>query len=245
MRYFAELSYRGTPFHGWQRQPNAPSVQQTLEEAFSTVLNTSITFTGCGRTDAGVHALKYFAHFDFEDAFPSSFLRRINKFLPPEIAVGRIVEVAREAHARFDAVERSYVYRITLRKDPFAVDSAYHFPFADKLDLDITHRAARLLLNFSEFFPFCKSHSDAKTMRCDLRQAEWIVKREELEFHIAADRFLRGMVRLIVGMCLNAGLGKVQLAEVERALAQQQRLDNSWSVPPQGLFLNSVKYPYL
>jgi tRNA pseudouridine38-40 synthase len=244
MRYFSELAYNGTNYNGWQRQPNAPSVQQTIEEALATILNTAIEVVGCGRTDTGVHASQYFLHFDFEGKFPKEFLRRLNKLLPPDVAFRSIYEVAADAHARFDATRRSYEYHIVLDKSPFLTDTAWHFPFFEKLDLEKTQAAAALLLNYGAFQPFCKSNTDVHTMECTLFRSEWVfdAAASRLVFHISANRFLRGMVRLIVGMCLNVGLGKVELDEVRHALDQQVLLKKSWSVPPEGLFLTEVRY---
>lgn len=244
MRYFAELAYKGTNFHGWQRQNGQVSVQSTLEEAFSTILQTKIDVTGCGRTDTGVHARQYFLHFDYAEVFPLAFVRRINKFLPPDIVIYRIYEVSPEAHARFDATHRAYEYHLGFQKDPFAQDICYHFPFSHLLNLDLLQPAASLLLNYHLFFPFCKTNTDVKTMECELKRAEWEIREREqkLTFHIAANRFLRGMVRLIVGMCLNVAMGKQSLEEVKRAMDRQERLKKSWSVPPDGLFLTDIRY---
>ncbi|MCU0348784.1 MAG: tRNA pseudouridine(38-40) synthase TruA [Saprospiraceae bacterium] len=244
MRYFSELAYRGTNFNGWQRQPNAPSVQQAIEEAMATILGSPIEVVGCGRTDTGVHASQYFLHFDLEGGFPKEFLRRLNKLLPPDIAIRSIFEVAPDAHARFGAVRRSYEYHIVLDKNPFGADTTWHFPFFDKLDLEKTQAAAALLLGYGEFQPFCKSNTDVHTMECTLFRSEWVHDKagRRLVFHISANRFLRGMVRLIVGMCLNVGLDKVGLDEVRHALDQQVLLKKSWSVPPAGLFLTEVAY---
>lgn len=244
MRYFAELAYNGANYYGWQKQPEQISVQATLEEAFSTILGDAIEVTGCGRTDTGVHAKQYFMHFDFEGNFPKAFVRRINKFLPPDLVIYRIFEVAPDAHARFDACHRAYEYHLGFQKNPFAQDTYYHFPFGHQIDLELLQPAASLLLNYDEFFPFCKTRTDVKTMECELKSALWEVdyEREYLVFHIAADRFLRGMVRLIVGMCLNVALGKIELEEVKQAMENQERLKKSWSVPPQGLFLTDIRY---
>jgi tRNA pseudouridine38-40 synthase len=247
MRYFAELAYRGTAYHGWQNQPDKISVQQTLEQALSTILGAAIDVVGCGRTDAGVHARQYFMHFDYEGKFPREFLRRLNKFLPKDIAVFRIFEVAPTVHARFDATHRAYEYHINFVKNPFGTDTAYFYPFAARPDAAAMKQAAALLIEYEHFSPFCKTHTEAKTMRCDLRRAEWEGSPEEGEmvFHIASDRFLRGMVRLIVGMCLNVGTGKVMLEEVRHAMEQQQWLKKSWSVPPEGLYLTDIRYPFV
>lgn len=245
MRYFTELAYNGTHYCGWQRQPNAVGVQEKLEETLSTLLGATVELTGCGRTDAGVHASQYFAHFDRDEPLPDGLLGRLNRMLPHDIAVYQIHAVAPDAHARFDAIKRSYAYHISLRKDPFYINTAWHFPFFARLDLDRVQQAAALLLEHQSFYPFCKSETDAKTMLCALSRSEWILDEaaQRFTFHIASDRFLRGMVRLIVGMCLNVGLEKVTIEEVRYALENQERLKKSWSVPPDGLFLTAIEYP--
>lgn len=244
MRYFIELAYNGTRFHGWQRQPEDASVQETLEEAFSLILRDQVEITGCGRTDTGVHASQYFAHFDFGGEFPPNFPRRINKFLGPDIALHAIEAVAPEAHARFDATYRAYRYDISARKDPFRQETALYYPWAEQLDRSAMQAAAGLLLEYEEFAPFCKTGSDAKTKRCQLFRSEWEFHPQAMSYHIAANRFLRGMVRLIVGMCLSVGEGKLSLEEVRTALDQQTPLPKSVSINPEGLFLCEVRYPF-
>ncbi len=243
-RYFAELAYNGTAYHGWQKQPGTVTVQQTIEEALSTLLNQPIDVLGCGRTDAGVHATQFYLHFDGPDPLPNNLLSRINKFLPKDIAIYRIFPVNASAHARFDATQRSYEYHLTFRKNPFSTTGAYYFPMRHQLNVERLQEAANTLLGFNEFFPFCKANTDVKTMRCDLRRAEWAAgsNEHELVFHISADRFLRGMVRLIVGMCLKVAQGKVSLEEVQRAMEAQTRLEGSWSAPAAGLYLTEVRY---
>jgi len=245
-RYFAELSYLGTRYSGWQKQPKAVSIQEVIEQKISKILRTEIEVVGCGRTDAGVHAKQYFLHFDYEKELPNGFINRLNKMLPKDIAFKKVAEVEPNAHARFDANHRAYEYHVGFYKNPFTTNTAFHFPFAEKLDLEKLQEAADLLLSYEAFFPFCKSNSDVKTMNCDLKRAEWIfdAEKEALVFHIAANRFLRGMVRLIVGMCLNVGLGKISIEQVKSALDTQTRLSNSYSVPPQGLFLTDIRYPF-
>lgn len=246
MRYFAELAYNGFNYVGWQKQPNGVSVQETIERAFSTILGTEIEVVGCGRTDTGVHAMQYYIHFNYNHDFPKSFINRVNKFLPKDIAIFRIFEVAPEAHARFDAYQRSYAYHITFAKDPFAIQTAYFYPLAEKPDFDKMKEAAQLLLAYREFYPFCKSDHDAKTLECELSRAEWVkLDDKRIAFYITSNRFLRGMVRLIVGMCLNVGTGKITLEEVKEALDKQTLLKKSWSAPPEGLFLKEIKYPFL
>lgn len=246
MRYFAELAYNGTRYYGWQRQPGQISVQETLEQALSTILGAELEVTGCGRTDTGVHASQYYLHFDFDGTFPRVFTRRLNKFLPPDIAIHRIFPVAPEAHARYDAVRRAYQYHLTFRKDPFALETAYYFPFPTRPDFSKLQEAANLLLSYEDFYPFCKSNTDVHTMKCRLSRAEWEeVSPDRLIFHIAANRFLRGMVRLIVGMSLNVAMSKIPLEEVRQAMDRQIRLKRSWSAPPEGLFLSEVRYPFV
>ena len=245
MRYFVQLSYLGAGYCGWQKQPQSPSVQETLETAFSTMLRRPTELVGCGRTDTGVHARMYYLHLD-SSAIPDNALSRLNKLLPPDIAIYQIFEVKEDAHARFDAFFRAYEYHLHFQKSPFLKNQSFLFPFPSRPDFSKMQTAVDLLLNYKEFFPFCKSNTDVKTMRCELKEARW----EQLDtnrwvFHIGANRFLRGMVRLIVGMSLNVGLGKVSIEEVQEAMDQQTRLKRSWSVPPEGLFLTKVEYPFL
>ncbi len=246
-RYFIELAYNGTHYFGWQRQPSKISVQETLEGCFSTILGQDIEIVGCGRTDTGVHAKQYFAHFDFEGDFPIAFLRRINKFLPKDIAIFQIFPVAWDAHARFDATERSYEYHLTFRKDPFRQETSYFFAYAEQPDFQKMQKAAQLLLSYELFAPFCKTGHDAKTMICRLQRSEWVFSADgqEAVFHITANRFLRGMVRLIVGMCLQVGLGQSTLEEIKWAMENQTPLKKANSVAPQGLFLTGIRYPFI
>lgn len=246
-RYFLECSYNGAEYYGWQKQPGQISVQETLEDALTTILGQIVEVTGCGRTDTGVHAAQYYAHFNFAGPFPPQFLRRLNKFLPPDLAVRRIFPVHWDAHARYDAYHRAYEYHLTFSKDPFRQKTATYYPYARVPELPAMQEAASLLLEYREFFPFCKSNNQAKTMICDLRRSEWTVgdHPNHYIYHIAANRFLRGMVRLIVGMCINVGTGKLHLATVRKAMDQQIRLERSTSAPAAGLFLTDIRYPFL
>jgi tRNA pseudouridine38-40 synthase len=247
MRYFLELSYRGTHYYGWQRQAHHVSVQQRIEEVMATLLQQPVPLTGCGRTDTGVHARQYFAHFDWNGEFPANFPNRLNRMLPHDIAVRRVLSVQVEAHARFDATLRSYEYHLSFRKIPFQTDMAYWFAYAKKPDFAKMQTAAALLLEFDDFQTFCKADHDAETTICQLSRSEWIVDEpgERLLYHISSNRFLRGMVRLIVGMCLNVGLDKLSLDQVRAAMQQRVILPRATSAPAEGLFLTSVKYPYL
>jgi tRNA pseudouridine38-40 synthase len=244
MRYFTELAYNGTRYRGWQKQPNALSVQGKIEEAFSTILNTAIEVVGCGRTDAGVHASQYFLHFDFDAELPERLVGRANLFLPKDIAIRKIFPVKDDAHARFDAIQRSYEYHIVFEKSPFETETTWQYYLAQKLDTGQLNEVASLLLTYREFFPFCKTHHDAQTLECQLTRCEWVLDKsnKRLVFHITSNRFLRGMVRLIVGACINVAADKLALEKVKAALDQQTLLEKSWSVPPEGLFLSEVKY---
>jgi tRNA pseudouridine38-40 synthase len=243
-RYFIELAYNGARYAGWQRQPGHLSVQEALESDLSKVLRTPIALTGCGRTDAGVHASQYFAHLDFGGEFPPGFVHRINKLLPGDIAIKAVHPMPPDAHARFDANYRAYRYHLIRFKDPFRQETAWHFPFFERLDTGLLQEAARLLLDYQSFFPFCKTGSDAKTAACTLFRSEWELGEGEYVYHIAANRFLRGMVRLIVGMCLTVAQGKQSLAAVKEAMDKQQWLAKSLSADPRGLFLSEVRYSF-
>jgi tRNA pseudouridine38-40 synthase len=246
MRYFIELAYNGANYNGWQRQPNDHSVQETIEKAFATILrSTGLEIVGCGRTDAGVHASQYFAHFDFAGEFPPHFVDRSNRFLPDDIAIRRVFSVSEEHHARFDANYRAYAYYLSWEKDPFRQQTLTYERRAKHFDQDLLQAAAQLLLPYQDFTTFCKTGSDAKTMNCELYRSEWEFREYEWVYHIAANRFLRGMVRLIVGMCLSVAAGKLSIADVQRAMDQQQRLHKSLSVAPDGLYLAEVRYPFL
>lgn len=241
-RYILELAYNGTNYAGWQRQPNAISVEETIDTALSLILGEKIKIVGCGRTDTGVHASYYVAHFDFSGDFPPVFLRRFNRFLADDISILGIYRVAPEFHARFHATGRGYTYRIALRKDPFRQETVASLPQMKGLDQQQVQEAATLLLDYSAFTPFCKTNSDAFTMNCELKEARWEFADEEWTFHISANRFLRGMVRLIVGMCIRVGEGKLTIEQVRQAMDRQERLPKPWSAPASGLFLSSVEY---
>lgn len=246
MRYFGELAYNGADYSGWQRQPNEMTVQQRIEESMSMILRTPIAITGCGRTDAGVHASQYFIHFDVEAALPEGFCHRLNKVLPKDVAFRRIFEVEPNAHTRFDAYSRSYEYHMDLRKNPFQEKTIYYYYYNQIPDFDKMQSAAAVLLEYNEFATFCKSNHDAKTMICQMTRSEWQkIDDHHWVYHVTANRFLRGMVRLIVGMCINIGRGKITVDDVRKALDEQVQLQKSLSVPPQGLYLKDIKYPFL
>lgn len=245
MRYFIELAYDGTDFCGWQRQPEQVTIQGTLEELLSMVLREKIVLTGCGRTDSGVHALDYYAHFDYDGDFFPFFLIRLNKLLPKAIAIYRIIPVAPDNHTRFDAVSRSYEYRIADRKDPFTVTTAWYNWQTRNLDIDKMNAFGEILKQYTDFTTFCKVGGGNKTNLCTIRRAEWYWRDEHhLVFDIQANRFLRAMIRLIVGTAVQIGLGKWTLEEIEGHLSRKEKLPHPLLAPPEGLFLKDIVYPY-
>jgi len=242
LRYFVQFSYNGKAYHGWQNQPNAVSVQQVLEKAFSTVLRTKIALVGAGRTDAGVHAKQMFAHFEVEGLKDNSDLvYKLNAFLPDDIAVQEIIAVQSEAHARFDATERTYEYWITQHKNPFYIDASYFVKHP--LDVVKMNEAAALLLVSNDFECFSKSNTDVYTYLCDVKTALWEQKGENLVFTITANRFLRNMVRAIVGTLLDVGTGKSTVADVKSIINSKDRRNAGYSVPAKGLYLTRIIYP--
>ncbi|WP_034057137.1 tRNA pseudouridine(38-40) synthase TruA [Lacinutrix jangbogonensis] len=242
MRYFIELSYNGKAYHGWQIQPNAISVQEILEKSVSTLLKEPITTMGAGRTDAGVHAKQLYAHFETEASFDiSTITYKLNSFLPEDIAVKSIFKVKADAHARFHALSRQYLYKIALEKNPFNTEHA--FLLKPKLDLDKLKEATTILLDYKDFQCFSKSNTDVKTYNCNIMKAEWQVVENELHFTIKADRFLRNMVRAIVGTLINIGIGKVEVEMLHDIIKSKNRSEAGFSVPAHALYLTEIEYP--
>jgi len=245
MRYFIELAYKGTPFCGWQFQPNGTSVQSELEKALEILLRMPVRLTGAGRTDAGVHALYYVAHFDSlsDDLHTDhSLIGKINGILPREIAVHKIFAVPPDVHARFNAVSRTYHYKIATKKNPFTVDQAYHcYRLFDVVKMN---EAAAILLEYKDFTSFSKLHGNAKTNLCNIMNAQWIDDGNgELLFVITANRFLRNMVRAIVGTMIDIGIGKYPPEDIRRIIIDKNRGTAGMSAPPQGLYLTKIEYP--
>ncbi|MBR7129250.1 MAG: tRNA pseudouridine(38-40) synthase TruA [Tidjanibacter sp.] len=243
MRYFAELSYKGTAYCGWQRQPNAPSVQQTIEEAISTILRENVEVVGAGRTDTGVHAAFYVAHFDTSKpiAQPEDFVYHLNALLPEDVAFGRIYAVAESAHARFDATEREYRYYIEPRKNPFT--RATSWQLSAPLDVEAMNRAAAVLLTTEDFTTFAKLGSNNTNNICHIFRAEWIeIECGMLVFVFRANRFLRNMVRAVVGTLVDVGRGKISPEEFAAIVASRDLSRSSSSAPAAGLFLTDVRY---
>jgi len=242
LRYFLELSYNGKAYHGWQNQPNAITVQEVIENALSTLLRETVAIVGAGRTDAGVHAKQMFANFDTDKEIEEeSFKFKLNSFLPKDIAIHDIFKVNPEAHARFDALSRTYLYRVSLEKDAFNYDYAYNFK-AD-LDLDKMNEASKILFNYIDFECFSKSNTDVNTFNCKIMHAEWIRHDNELHFVIKADRFLRNMVRAIVGTMINIGSGKIEVKELHTIIKSKNRSEAGFSVPAHALYLTKIEYP--
>ncbi|MFS4456109.1 tRNA pseudouridine(38-40) synthase TruA [Maribacter sp. 2304DJ31-5] len=242
MRYFIQFSYFGQAYHGWQNQPNAVTVQSVLEDTLSKLLRSKIEVVGAGRTDAGVHAKEMFAHFDFDKIDNGTeLIYRLNSFLPKDIAVQKIIEANNDAHARFAAASRSYEYWVCNHKNPFYKDTA-HF-VKQELDLEAMNRAAILLMGRKDFECFSKTNSDVKTFICNVTHAEWSYKEDLLVFKITADRFLRNMVRAIVGTLLDVGRGRYSIRDVNTIIKSKDRSRAGASVPAKGLYLTSVVYP--
>tara|TARA_B100000925_G_scaffold281369_1_gene253077 strand:+ start:409 stop:1152 length:744 start_codon:yes stop_codon:yes gene_type:complete len=241
LRYFIELSYDGSPFVGWQRQPKGDSVQSCLEVALKTLLQKPVSVVGAGRTDAGVHARQLFAHVDLDDQVDQNLKFRLNKLLPKEIAVNSILVVADDAHARFDATGRRYSYHITTQKDPFLEKRSYYF--SKSLELELMNQAATVMLDHDDFKCFSKSRTDVKTYLCDIQQAYWEQNGSDMVFFIQANRFLRNMVRAIVGTLIEVGLKKISIDDFKSILQSRDRSKAGYSVPAHGLYLEKVYYP--
>ncbi|MBL4663935.1 MAG: tRNA pseudouridine(38-40) synthase TruA [Flavobacteriaceae bacterium] len=242
MRYFIEIAYNGKNYHGWQIQPDAVSIQEVLEDAMSTVFRNKIKVMGAGRTDTGVHARQLFAHFDINEIKNViDCVFRINCLLPKDISVKKIISVPKDAHARFDAVERAYEYLVTTVKDPFQFD--FMCLIHKKLDVDSMNEAAKILLEYTDFQCFSRNKTGVKTYHCDIKEAAWSVRGNELVFTIVADRFLRNMVRAIVGTLLEIGLGKITKDDFHTIIQSKDRSKAKTSAPAHGLYLTKVTYP--
>lgn len=241
-RYFIELQYDGTNYHGWQVQQNANSVQAELNHALSTVLQETIQVTGAGRTDTGVHAKQMFAHFDTEQTIESNqLIFKLNNFLPFDISCSAITPVQADAHTRFTAESRTYEYHITTVKNPFLQHRAYYYPHA--LNLEKMNAAEEILKSHSDFSCFSKSNTDTHTNDCMVYEACWELHNHQLCFTISANRFLRNMVRAIVGTMLDLGREKISLADFKSIIQSQDRSRAGTSVPAHGLYLVNVSYP--
>ena len=243
MRYCIEFSYSGKNYFGYQIQPNEISVQEVLEKALSTILREEIKITGAGRTDTGVHAKKIIAHFNTEKKPGEQLVYQLNSFLPEDIAVKKIFGVRNDFHARFDATFRTYEYYIDLEKNPFTQDSAWQIWKRD-LDVDRMNEACKILFEYEDFTSFSKLHTENKTNNCKIFKAYWEQNGSELKFTISADRFLRNMVRAIVGTMVEVGNGKIEASDLRKIIEDKNRKSAGTSAPAQGLFLVDVGYDF-
>jgi len=241
-RYFIYFSYKGTAYHGWQIQPNGISVQEVLTKALGTVLRTELEITGAGRTDTGVHARLMVAHFDLGADLPGKFdlTNKLNSILPNDIVVFKVVEVQPEAHARFDAISRKYEYHVVTAKNAFSNELAARV--GNNLDFEAMNRAASVLKDYRDFTSFSKLHTDVKTNNCSITHAEWTQQGDEWVFTIQADRFLRNMVRAIVGTLFEVGRGRISVEDFKAIIEAKDRCKAGTSVPAHGLYLVDIQY---
>ncbi|HET8828048.1 MAG TPA: tRNA pseudouridine(38-40) synthase TruA [Pelobium sp.] len=245
-RYFLSLSYKGSAYHGWQSQPNALAVQEVLEKALKVFFRFDVETLGCGRTDSGVHATQFYAHIDLPSQIEinqEKFLKSLNSLLPSDIAVAELISVHNDAHARFDATLRAYQYHINFQKNPFKADSSWFIK--DELDLPEMQKAAAIIKDYEDFGAFCKSKADNFTNICHIQKSEWEKTRDGLIYHVSANRFLRNMVRAIVGTLVDVGKGKISAETMHQIIQSQNRSVAGASVPACGLFLTQVEYPYI
>jgi tRNA pseudouridine38-40 synthase len=243
MRYFIECAYRGTKYSGWQIQKNALTVQEELENALTTLLKAKISLTGSSRTDAGVHAMQQFAHFETEEEILDclNLVYRMNKLIPYDISVQKIYKVADDYHSRFEAISRKYEYRISRKKNPFHRGLSYEFN--GNLNIDLMNEACQVFFKYIDYQCFSKINTDVLTFNCTISEAHWKEETKDLlVFHIKANRFLRGMVRAIVGTLLEVGMGKLSVSQFEKIILSKDRKKAGRAVPAEGLFLMEVNY---
>lgn len=244
MRYFIHLAYNGTPYHGWQIQPNATSVQETLENAFSLLLGETIGIVGCGRTDTGVHASDFYAHFETKQELSDTELTQLtfkaNSFLSEDIRIYRIFVVNDDVHARFSATARTYQYHVSNVKQPFSKDFCHKVFY--KPDIELMNQAANILFEYTDFTSFSKLHTQTATNNCTILYARWDMVGEEYVFTISANRFLRNMVRAITGTLLEVGRGKLSLDDFRKVIESKNRCNAGTSLPAKALFLTKVEY---
>ena len=239
-RYFLEVSYKGTAYSGSQSQENANTIQAEVETAFEILQKERLAMTGSSRTDAGVHALQNFFHFDYDGTINPKFVYKINAILPPDIVLKSIRQVSDEAHCRFDAISREYKYYIYQQKNPFLADRAYYFPF--KLDVKLMQQAAEILKEYNDFTSFSKRNTQVKTFQCNILESRWLNENDCLVYNVKANRFLRGMVRALTATMLKVGRGKISLMEFRQIIEAKDCTKASFAVPAHGLFLGSVQY---
>jgi tRNA pseudouridine38-40 synthase len=244
MRYFIHLSYKGTKYHGWQIQPNAITIQEILQKALSLLLKKETEIIGAGRTDTGVHASFFIAHFDTDNEINTTAITHaINRIIPFDIAIHSIFPVDKDTHSRFSAISRTYDYYISLTKDPFTLETSTYI--WGEIDIDIMNKACAILFEYTDFTSFSKLHTDTFSNNCIIMYAHWEkTKKNKLQFTIKADRFLRNMVRAIVGTMLEVGRGKCSIEEFKRIIESKNRSKAGVSAPAEGLFLSAIEYPF-
>lgn len=238
-RYFLECAYKGTRYSGFQVQENAITVQAEVEKAFATIHRQPVSFTGSSRTDAGVHALQNFFHFDWHQPLHPQAVYKMNAILPPDVVVNNLYPVPDEAHCRFDALSREYEYCLHQKKNPFLRDTSFHFPYA--VDKDLLHRTADYIKTQTSFFAFCKTNTQVTNFNCAILKSEWFAREEQWIYNIAGNRFLRGMVRLLTATQLKVGRGILSFDDFCKLFEAEKKC--GFSVPPHGLFLRKVTYP--
>ena len=239
-RYFIELAYKGTKYHGFQVQENAVTIQSEVENAFKILHRHPVSLTGSSRTDSGVHALQNFFHFDYVEEINPHFIYKMNSILQEDIVIKNLYAMPDDSHSRFDAKSREYEYRIHQSKNPFLKDRSYFYPY--KLDMELMQEAARIINEQTDFFAFCKSNTQVKNLRCQIMESKWQVEEEQvLIYTIKANRFLRGMVRLLTGSLLKVGRKKLEINDFKNQFIVSSK--SAFSVPPHGLFLSEVTFP--
>lgn len=242
MRYFVYIAYKGTNYHGWQAQPNANTVQAEINKALQTLYRQPIATVGSGRTDTGVHAKEQVCHCDLPDTYPPANLgHKLNSILPPDIVINKIVPVIAEAHARYSALSRSYEYHIRFTRTPFNMHEYYYLPKIP--DFALMNAAAATVIGSHDFTSFSRVKTDVNNFICEITDSNWHFTKESAVFTITANRFLRGMVRALVGTLLNVGFGRLSLSEFTDVVKARDRKLAGQSVPPQGLYLCAVRYP--
>jgi tRNA pseudouridine38-40 synthase len=239
-RYFLEVAYKGKNYSGFQSQENANTIQQEVEKAFRVLQRESVSLTGSSRTDAGVHALQNFFHFDFEDILHPQFVYKINAILPGDIVVKSVRSVADDAHCRFDAISRTYEYFIYRGKDPFLEDRAWYFPYT--IDRDALQQSARVIMQYRDFTSFSKRNTQVKTFDCAILESAWTPREEGLVYRVRANRFLRGMVRALVATMLQVGRGTLTIDQFRAIIDAKDCTRASFAAPSHGLFLVEVCY---
>jgi tRNA pseudouridine38-40 synthase len=240
-RYFLEVSYKGTNFSGFQVQANAVTIQEEIEKAFRILQKDELVLTGSSRTDAGVHALQNFFHFDYDKPIHAHFIYKMNAIISDDIVIKKLIPVKADAHCRFDAISREYKYFIYRRKDPFMKDRGYFYPY--KLDLEKMQQAAEMIKVYQDFTSFSKRKTQVKSFICDIQQSEWQLEDGTILYYVQADRFLRGMVRALVATMLLVGRGKISVDQFQKIIKQKDSTQAYFAVPAHGLFLVAVNYP--